>query len=273
MSFTRRNDVSNLDKSTLISIEHKRLTHSTAMHFHNYFELQIVLSGSGRQNLNGTTYPLQAGTVYLLTPTDFHAVEPDPELEIVHVAFSESLLSGHLQTLFLSHRKDLIFSSLPEAQSMTALVNRLEAECATDDGYAPIARRQLLELLLYPVDRNTKVRPALPPSESQRMEKAMQYLSSHFRQDISLSDVAAASGYSSNYFSRLFHANYGIRFVDFLSHLRINYARTLLLTTDQNISSIAQASGFSSCSNFFQAFRKATGLTPAEYRNQESARL
>ena len=57
-------------------------------------------------------------------------------------------------------------------------------------------------------------------------------------------------------------------FVDFLAQLRLNYARTMLLTSNLSISHIAQISGFSSSSNFFRAFRKETGLSPLEVRAQ-----
>ena len=98
----------------------------------------------------------------------------------------------------------------------------------------------------------------------------MRYLFRHFREDVTLAQVAEKSGYTPNYFSHLFHESCGIRFVDFLTQLRLNYARTMLLTTNQSVSQIAQSSGFSSSSNFFRAFRKDTGLSPLEYRNLKS---
>lgn len=259
-----------LDPHTQISIARRTLETPVQMHLHEYFELEIVLGGSGEQNLNGSIYPLTPGTLYFITPIDFHAVTPKGHLDILNVAFAESLISPQLQSHFLNRREDLIFSSPEEADSMAMLIARLEQECKRLDGFADTARKNLLELLMFPIARSMKSDTDLQRPSSNRVQDSMRYLFRHFREDVTLAEVAEKSGYTPNYFSHLFHDSCGIRFVDFLARLRLNYARTMLLTTNQSVSQIAQSSGFSSSSNFFRAFRKDTGLSPLEYRNLKS---
>ena len=256
-----------LDPHTQISIARRTLSRPVQMHLHEYFELEIVLGGYGEQNLNGSVYPLAPGTVYFITPIDFHAVTPRDSLEILNVAFDESLISPQLQSHFLNRREDLIFSSPEEAESMAMLISRLQLECSRLDGFAETARKHLLELLMFPIARSVKTGEALPRPASRQVQDSMRYLFRHFREEVTLAQVAEKSGYTPNYFSHLFHEICGIKFVDFLTQLRLNYARTMLLTTNQSVSQIAQISGFSSSSNFFRAFRKDTGLSPLEYRN------
>ena len=136
---TRRNDLSWLDPRTQISIVRRTITQGVSMHLHDYFELEIVLSGRGTQNLNGSVYPLSPGSVYFLTPIDFHAVEPEGSLEVLNVAFAQGLLSPALQTHFLNRRDNLIFSSPEQAQSLTGLIRRLEQECAAEDSFSQTA--------------------------------------------------------------------------------------------------------------------------------------
>ncbi len=259
-----------LDPHTQISIVRRTLARPVQMHLHEYFELEIVLSGSGEQNLNGSTYPLNPGTVYFITPIDFHAVTPTQQLEVLNVAFAESLISAELQTHFLNRREDLIFSSAGEADYMVTLIDRLQQECQRLDAFAATARKNLLELLMFPIARSMRAEETLHRPASHRVQDSMRYLFRHFREDVSLAELAEKSGYSANYFSHLFHESCGIRFVDFLTRLRLNYARTMLLTSSMPVSQIAQTSGFSSSSNFFRAFRKETGLSPLEYRYQFS---
>lgn len=258
-----------LDPNTQMSIARHTVKKPVQMHLHQYFELEIVLSGQGEQNLNGSVYPLSPGTIYFITPIDFHAVTPMGELEVLNVAFSESLISPQLQSHFLNRREDLIFSSREEADGMVMLIGRLQQECDRLDAFAADARKHLLELLMFPIARNVRGSDLQRPS-SARVQDSMRYLFRHFREDVTLASVAEKSGYTPNYFSHLFHESCGIRFVDFLNRLRLNYARTMLLTTNLPVSQIAQSSGFSSPSNFFRAFRKETGLSPLEFRTQHA---
>lgn len=263
---TRHKKEAWLDPATQISVVRRQVGKPVSMHLHEYYELEIILGGSGLQNLNGSVYPIGPGTVYFLTPIDFHAITPTDELDILNVAFAENLLSPVLQLHFMNRRDDLIFSSQEEANGMAMLIERLDGECRREDQFSSDARSQLLSLLMYPIARSMNAGRPPARAESQQLEDSMRYLFRHFREDISLAQIAEKSGYTPNYFSYLFHASCGIRFMDFLTRLRINYARSALLTTTLSVSQIAQSSGFSSSSNFFRAFRKETGLSPEIYR-------
>lgn len=258
-----------LDPHTQISIVRRTVTKPVQLHLHEYFELEIVLEGQGEQNLNGSVYPLSPGTIYFITPIDFHAVTPHGSMRILNVAFAESLIDPQLQSHFLNRREDLIFSSPEEAESMAMLIDRLKQECDRLDSFSATARKNLLELLMFPIARSVKTGEVLLRPASGQVQDSMRYLFRHFREDVTLRQVAEKSGYSPNYFSHLFHESCGIRFMDFLTQLRLNYARTMLLTTTLSVSQIAQVSGFSSGSNFFRAFRKQTGLSPLEYRTSK----
>ena len=194
MPQTRRNDISWLDSRTRISIVRRKVDQSVSLHLHDYFELEIVLSGEGQQNLNGSVYPLKPGTVYFLTPIDFHAVEPHGTMEVLNVGFAEDLLSAQLQSCFVNRREDMIFSSPEQARNLTMLISRLEEECALDDEFSFEARKQLLALLMYPMARSIQGKTALPRADSQRLQEAMRHLFRHFREDISLGDLAEKSG-------------------------------------------------------------------------------
>src|SRR4051812_46110142 len=63
------------------------------VHWHEFFELAFILSGEGVHLFNGTSYPLVRGSLFLLTPTDIHALEPQPgtKLELFNVIFSEAM--------------------------------------------------------------------------------------------------------------------------------------------------------------------------------------
>jgi len=82
---------------------------SYPQHWHNYFEIELVLSGSGVQTYNGKEYPIARGDVYLLTPVDFHGIEGD--VELLNISFDEVCLPRDMLS-FLSDPKSEKISRL-----------------------------------------------------------------------------------------------------------------------------------------------------------------
>ena len=68
------------------------------VHWHDFFEMELILEGQAIHILNGTPYPVKAGSLYLLTPADLHTLIPDPnckssEITTLNIAFSDTLVS------------------------------------------------------------------------------------------------------------------------------------------------------------------------------------
>ena len=97
-------------------------------------------------------------------------------------------------------------------------------------------------------------------------QKVITYLSTHFREDISLKSVARSFGYNEKYLSHSLHSLTGIHFSKLLSLYRIEYAQKLLQEQSLAISQIATECGFSAINTFNRTFKEAIGNTPLEYR-------
>jgi two-component system response regulator YesN len=93
----------------------------------------------------------------------------------------------------------------------------------------------------------------------------MQY---HYDQPLTLADMAKAAHLSISRLAHLFREQMGITPVDFLTNIRIDHAKRLLLTTDNNCTRICYDVGYNNQSYFTRVFKQATGLTPREFRNQ-----
>jgi len=240
------------------------------MHLHEYYELEIVLSGCGEQDLNGSRYPLEPGTVYFLTPIDFHAIHPRQKMEIVNLSFDESLLTPQLRLLFMNRRENYFFpESTQVAQSIQRLLECLMEELQRHDRCSQQCRSDLLELILLNLVRAAEAAPGWELFDmSDQLRRSLQYLFCHFREDITLAQVAQESGYTPNYFSKRFHDLTGERFVDFLARLRLNYARMLLLSTDLSVTRIAEKSGFGSVASFHRRFQDSYNIAPTALRKE-----
>lgn len=92
----------------------------------------------------------------------------------------------------------------------------------------------------------------------------------HFREKLSLGDVAKEVELSRERLSRLFHESLGITFSDYLCQVRLGHARKLLYSSGESVTEIAYASGFQSLSQFNRSFRSVEGLSPTQYRKKKN---
>ena len=100
------------------------------------------------------------------------------------------------------------------------------------------------------------------------MDYALQYIEKKLTHNLTLEKVATYMNISPHYFSKLFKAQVGINFVDYITQRKINQAKEMITTTDHSLCSIAYALGFNEANYFSKVFKKTTGLTPSKYREQ-----
>ncbi|MDT3428706.1 two-component system response regulator YesN [Paenibacillus forsythiae] len=107
----------------------------------------------------------------------------------------------------------------------------------------------------------------------QLITKALEYIASHYTENLTLQSVADTVHLSKSYFSLLFKKQTERTFIDYLIELRIREAKRLLTQLDSRISDVAKAAGFKDVKYFSKVFKKSTGLTPMEYRESTRCQL
>ncbi len=105
------------------------------------------------------------------------------------------------------------------------------------------------------------------------MKKLLAYLSSHYLESLSNSDIAEAFSFHPNHLSRIFKEYTGKTLHSYIIGLRLQKANKLLLTTSEPISSIAEMCSFDSPAYFIKCFKKHFGVSPNKYRNENSRML
>ncbi len=104
---------------------------------------------------------------------------------------------------------------------------------------------------------------------SELITKAMTYINHEFRQcEMTIEDVAAHAGFSTNYFNRIFFAHTGFNVMEYVRFTRLKRAARLLRMTDSDILNIALDCGYENHESFSRAFKKQYDLTPSEYRKK-----
>ncbi len=99
------------------------------------------------------------------------------------------------------------------------------------------------------------------------VSKARQWIVTHCEGSVSLAAVAQAVNLSAKYFSDVFRKATGIPFVEYVSRVRVEKAKNLLVNPQLRISEIAFEVGFQSLSQFNRAFHRHAGTSPRDYRH------
>lgn len=250
------------------------------IHWHEFYEMTFIVSGTGTHILNGIPVRLEQGCAFLLTPADFHEIMPDPgqALEVYNVIFSD----GFIQDDLIPHIFEMIsehscFFSEAEYGFIENGYHRIweEANHWREDSEF-IVQRTLECMLIYlsrKCRKGEKGHQPMPPGNEplhSAVRKSLIYIQHHFRQTLTLDQVAFYCGLSSNYFSECFRKVIGVTFQGYVKDLRLNFAKSLLKTTSFPITDICYASGFNSLPHFERAFKQKYTVSPRQLRNKKS---
>jgi AraC-like DNA-binding protein/ligand-binding sensor protein len=102
--------------------------------------------------------------------------------------------------------------------------------------------------------------------ESTSMARTRQFIETHQAEPLSLGRVAQAANISRHYFCKMFKKATGMNFIDYLSRVRVEKSKTLLLNPNSRISEVAFACGFQSMTNFNRTFKRIVGRSPTQFR-------
>ena len=92
------------------------------------------------------------------------------------------------------------------------------------------------------------------------------YLQNHLQEDVSLNVLAQEFHLNAQYISQLFKSEIGVGFLTYLTNIRIEHAKKLLLSTDDAISDISDQCGYNDYRVFNKVFKKKEGITPSQFR-------
>ena len=108
-------------------------------------------------------------------------------------------------------------------------------------------------------------------AEPPMISRAKQYIESKQGEDLTLGEVAKAVNTSTFYFCKMFKKATGLHFTEYVSRVRIEKAKNLLLNPNLRVSEVAFEVGFQSLTHFNRVFKKMTGQSPTDYRGQLAA--
>lgn len=255
------------------------------MHYHNFFEISYVLSGSCTFLFEGETACLSAGDVCIVSPLSRHSLPLEPGCLCLSIVvrkstfdslFARLLTQQDLVSLFFRNslyeprRANYILLKTGSDQLTFQTAQQLTYETNLTELYSNSCSASLLDLFLARSLRAARNAIALYHYEGYAQRDfdfalVLQYIQQNYR-TVSLADLARTFHFDEAYLSKLIRKNMNQNFTDVLRSVKMNYAMDYLMNTPMKINQIAEAVGYDSVDHFSRIFRRVYGMSPQQYR-------
>lgn len=237
-----------------LRVELKKPKREYAIHTHDYFEIEFIVSGGGVNVINNSAYPLKRGSVMFLTPADCHSVSLEHGTKLWNISFDECLLSEEVLQRAYTTKEYKNYFEEEEFVKLEACALLLQKELQTTKQVECLL--EYLTLLILP--KNARV-------EDNELSNVVNYININFRENPTISDMAKMAYLSPVYFGHVFKKRFGISYSNYLNKKKVEFAKKLL-HSGMNVTEACFESGFNSLSNFLKCFKLETGLSPKEYQ-------
>ena len=254
------------EEVTDLSLEYRLIPGDVSMHRHDFYEIEVVVSGSATQILNGQSCQLRRGCVTLLAPSDFHAVIPHKDLYVYNFMFRESMISEkYLNNIRVYGGNKFLNFDGKDLQEIISICQILELEYDKQSQERSSIMKNLMECFFLLLLRAMQQQSLLQEKANGTIQASIQYLHQHYLESPSIPQTASAVGLSPNYLAHRFRKMTGQSYTEYLTNLKLGHVKRLLLTSNMSITEICFASGFTSISNFTKVFKKHTGLSARQF--------
>ena len=237
---------------------------NSTLHAHRHAEMFFILGGDGRFEPRHGGFAVAARDLVIVNPGVLHGEQSRSENPLEYVVLGVEGLEmatdeqGYVRTRFSGGWE----------QVSDCLRQMLQEVRAGQDGYAGVCQR-LLEIILLRILRRgglSLASEAAAQGESRECDLVRRYIDKHFKESITLDQLAELAHINKYYLVHTYRRVYGTTPISYLNSRRIQESRFLLENSDHSLTQIARILGFSSLSYFSQSFRRSEGMSPMEYR-------
>jgi AraC-like DNA-binding protein len=272
-----------VNRDDFLYIEYMRRTGTHVMpanHYHDYYEIYVLLSGERDYFIVDRTYRVKPGDIVFIGKHELHktmqAGAPAHERLLLHFddRLPFRLSPSSTDWLLAPFRSDNRVLRLPDEAVTSALTERMLKELRDKaPGYEIALRSAVGDLLLEAGRHALRLQRTEPvpfrhasPMHG-KVSEIVRYINESYAEPLSLTALAERFYVSPYHLSRTFKEATGFTFTDYINLTRIKEAQRLLRETDLSITEVAAASGFGNFSHFGKTFKKITRVTPRAYRN------
>ncbi|MFL0168626.1 AraC family transcriptional regulator [Candidatus Clostridium helianthi] len=267
------------DKS--YNLKHSIFNSSTDIfpHAHNSYEIIHFVNFSGTYSVEGHIYEIGKNDILITNPNEIHRalLPPDTifenqQLQLKEAYLAEFIFDDYNPFKALRHRElgcqNKIDASKVKEYGLDVLFDKITYYHENQLPESKVMIKALsLQLLTY-VNNIVTITPVKKDNYT-ILEDILIYINNNLTQKITLKFLENKFFISKYNISRIFKQQIGYTFVEYITTKRILLAKELILN-GMYASDAALEAGFSDYSNFYRCFKKATGISPYDYKTQLS---
>ena len=254
------------------------------MHSHSWFELHIITESPMNIQTKEQKYNLQPRDLLIIPPfTEHKILTASDGIQFVfgiNISDNGKEFNENLYNMISSFFNRLQCTHIKNQTELVKIANDLYKDLFERDIGLLYRLKMHLTRLLFNLYDNLSVitvgnvfKNDLSPDKIDKYKNTNMrtyfidsYMSEHFRENITLEDLAGKIFLSTKQLNRIIKKQYNQTFYQRLTSLRLNEAKKLLRETNLSVEEIAYFVGYSTHTGFYKAFKQYTGMIPSEYR-------
>lgn len=245
-------------------------------HHHQEFELFYMNKGSAKISYKENEHVMTSGDVFFINPGIDHCVtEQNESFYYYALIFDSSVLgpSTDASRIIFDHIIINQKITLPE-ELLQKIITTTQILQKNSFGKEIAVKNLIFEILYYII--STRQYAPLPelknlPDDKRSIDRGIQYIKVHYRENITLEDLLQSTNYSKSHFIRLFKNYTGMNYTDYLNRFRVEKACRDLIYSNKNVTQVATENGFNNIQYFSKIFKKYMECTPKQYQKQWKA--
>lgn len=262
--------------------EHYKIGTVIEYHWHENFEILYFEKGKAIVYCNSHPVLVKPGELIIINSNDLHYCESLSSHLIYYVVeFDLSFINSNkvdlCQTKYMTplvQNRILFRNQIEQNDQLLANVRQLIKEYyGCEIGYELSIKGYIYHIMVlllrdYVSQTISENEKDWQRKNLHRLQPVLAYMDCHYNEKISLKQLAAMVNMSTHYFCRLFKNLTGNPPAEYLNHLRLNKAASLLRDSDLNITEIAMAVGFNDSNYFSRLFKKYKRMPPSAVQKQ-----
>ncbi len=238
--------------------------HIPYRNWHENVEFMYCTEGSGILHYDSLEYEIKKGDIAVINSYAIHYTETNDGLVFRDLIPFSDFFSHNGLDLPKMHFAPIIRDISANEKFLTIVKN---SESSSPFSEAKMLH-SILDFLIYMAEHHLEEASISTKKIDISIRQALSYINSEFQKKLSADLISQKAGFSKYHFLREFKNATGQTFSDYLTKIRIENAKKLLLTTTLPIKEICYRTGFESEAYFSKVFKSFLSITPTEYRKK-----